>query len=301
MNRYLLFAVLLVLSCLDGYSQFNPDLDATKGRRKSATMRDDQLWHHETARTSYRKAGNVSVLTASRVGITERMELSTYLAADFFQPNVMLKCRWNSDPKLWFFSSRFNIGSAYPGLFYAQKHDKEKFVRREDKLPLAIEFGHELMISRRFSGDVNCTDGSDYLILTASLGTYMGAAFREGSVPQIPRHFLANRSEVLLDNDFLASLKIWADWRMLKWANMHCGVRLFNWSFDRNFAFEFQAEAEGFIVNEFSVKLGGALSIANYESVSRKVGAVPIVDLVYYFGKRKSKERDLFNPNGKLY
>lgn len=293
----LIFALTI---CLPLFAQFNQDLDATKGRRK-ASSRDDQIWHPEAANVSYKRAGNVSLTTASRYGLTENWELSTYLAFDFFQPNVMAKYRWTRHPKFWYLSSKINIGNAYPGLKFAQKHGYESFATSEDTLPVVGEFGHELILSRAISSDVNCSDGSIWLILTASLGTYWGIEMRSGTLGLIPYHFLANRSEVLTNRGFLASLKLWADWKATNWLLVHGGMRFHNRSLERNFAFELQAEAEVFVIPEFSARVGGALSLANYPGVDKKVGGVPIVDLTYYFGKRKSKERDLFNPNGRLY
>ena len=137
--------------------------------------------------------------------------------------------------------------------------------------------------------------------MTASLGTYYGIQLKNGTVEQLPAHFLANRCVVLIDNDFLAELKLWADYKACDWCNLHGGMRFHNWSFDRNLAFELQFEAEAFVRPALSVRLGGALSIANYESTKHKIGAVPMIDVTYYFGQKNDHERSLFNPNGKLY
>ncbi len=294
----IVFFLLAITS--QAYSQFNPNLDAIKGRRR-AQLRDDVLWHAETARTNARRTGNVSITSASRLGLAERLELSTYLAFDFFQPNLMLKYRWNKAPQEWYFASKMNIGNAYTGLKFAQRQGYTDYVAADDVIPKVVELGHEFIVSRQFSTDANCSDGKEWLILTASVGTYFGIEVSEGTVQQLPYHFLANRSMVLIDNDFLVSLKLWADWKVANWFNLHGGMRFYNWSLDKNFAFELQAEAEAFVTGALSVKLGGAFSAANYERTKHRVGGIPMVDITYYFGKKSGNERSLFNPNGKMY
>lgn len=298
--KKIITAILVVIATIHTSAQFNPNLDEIKGRKRGQ-MRTDLLWHHETANTVARHAGNASITTASRFGLTNRWELSTHLAFDFFQPNIMAKYRWNAKPKEWYFASKINLGTAYTGLKFAQQQGFTDYVEDTDTIPKVAEIGHEFIVSRRFTRDANCSDGSEWLILTASVGTYFGVEFDEGTVKQLPYHFLANRSMVLIDNDCLVSLKLWADWKATNWLNLHGGMRFHNWSFDKNFAFELQAEAEAFITNALSFRLGGAFSAANYERTKHKIGAIPIVDITYYFGKKSDSERSLFNPNGKLY
>lgn len=297
------FLILLALVCsIKAYGQFNPNLDGSKGYRKNTFSRDDLLWHHETARTSYKKAGNVAITTASRYGLTERWELSTYLGFDYFMPNIMAKYRWNrnANPKKWFFASRLSALSGFPGLKFAQ-NNKESWVKADDVIPVTVELGHEFIASRRFTSDLNCSDGSDYLILSAGIGTYGSFKTKDGTVLPIPEHFLANRCVTMIDRDFILCGKLWADWKALNWLNLHGGMRLYNWSMDDNFAMEIQAEAEARLLGGLSVKLGGAFSAANYKNTRKHVGGLPLVDIVYYFGSKKGTEKNLFNPNGKLY
>ena len=298
-SLFVIAAFLLVSTNIS--AQFNIDLDANKGQRRSTTKRDDILWHPETANTQYRHAGNVSLTTASRFGISDRIELSTYLAFDYFQPNIAVKYRWNAKPKNWIFSSKINFGNAYPGFKYAQKNEIKDFIDIDAKIPFVLESGHEFLVSRRFTRDKNCSDGSEWLILTASIGTYWGNDIKSGTVTQTPKHFLANRSMVLIDNNFLGSLKLWADWQTLNWLHLHGGMRFHHWSERKSFAYELQTECEIFITPALSTRAGFAFSAANYKSVKNVCGVLPIVDFTYYFGKKKSDERSLFNPNGVLY
>mgnify|MGYP006988918131 CR=1 FL=1 len=299
MKRILTILIATTTLC-EAFAQFNPDLDAIKGRRR-AQVRNDLLWHPEAANTTARHAGNASITTASRFGLTDRWELSTFLAFDFFQPNLIAKYRWTAKPKNWFLASKINVGYAYPGLKFAQQRGYTDYVTATDKLPQVVELGHEFIVSRRFAHDANCSDGSEWLILTASIGTYYGIEVKEGTIEQLPAHFLANRCIPLIDNDILISLKLWCDYKTTNWLNLHGGMRFHNWSFEKNFAFELQAEAEAFITPIFSIRLGGAFSAANYKSTRHKVGGIPMIDLTYYFGKKNDHERNLFNPNGKLY
>ncbi|MCQ2229645.1 MAG: hypothetical protein MJZ13_07865 [Bacteroidales bacterium] len=299
--RFASALIALVVCAIDASAQFNIDLDSSKGQRRSASKRDDILWHSEAANTQYSHAGNISLLTDSRFGLNDRLELSTFLAFDFFQPNIAAKYRWNAKPKQWFVSSKVNLGNAYPGMKFAQDHDKTDYIDTIAKIPVVGEIGHELIVSRRFNRDVNCSDGSEWLILTASLGTYWGIDIKSGTVSQIPKHFLANRSMVLIDNNFLCSLKLWADWQMFNWMHLHGGMRFHHWSEKKSFAYELQAEGEVFLTTTMSARLGFAFSAANYKSTKQSCGIIPIADFTYYFGKKKSNERSLFNPNGTLY
>lgn len=301
-SKYILSIVCIAFLSIDTFAQFNKDLDSQKGHRRSNTRRDDLLWHSEAANTQYRHAGNASLTTATRWGVTDRIELSTFAAFDFFQPNLAMKFKWNAlPPDEWFFASKINIGNAYPGLHFAQTHNKTELVNPDAKLPIVGELGHEFIVSRRHTTDLNCSDGSEWLIITTSIGTYWGIDFKDGNVTQIPKHFLANRSMVLIDNNFLLSFKLWGDWKVLNWLLLHGGTRFHHWNEKKAFAFELQAEGEVFITTDFSARAGVAFSAANYKSTAHKCGAVPIVDFTYYFGKKKSDERSLFNPNGKLY
>lgn len=331
----LLILMLLLAGRLE--AQFNVDFDATKGISTRA-RRTDQLWHAETARTAARGNGNISLTTASRYGITDYLEVSTYLGFDFFQPNVALKYQWNHRERRsrvrsswrsyagegpekirpnrktksieyygrnnsysgvaespWYFASKLNVGNAYTGLKFAQESGYTDYVGAGDALPVVVELGHEFMASYAFSQDKNCSDGSEWLILSGSVGTYYGIEISEGSVLELPYHFLANRGDVLIGDNFLLGLKGWVDWKWFGNLFLHGGFRVHNRNFDGGkWDVEVQGELEWLPSSLVSVRVGVVGSVAKYERVDSRVGVIPILDLTVYLGKPRIRENRLF-------
>lgn len=262
-----------------------------------AGMRDDILWHAEAANVVYRHAGNLSLLSASRWGLTERVELSTYLALDVARPTVYVKALWKVYDKRWFLASRFDIANGYPGMRLGQKLGMNQFIREEAGIPLVFELGHELLLSRAWFTDQNCSDGSVYLILTAGLGLYGSYNFSDNDdLLQVPRHFLANRGETLVGSGFRGRLKLWADGRLTSRINLHGGIAYHFGTFSHHHSVELQAEGEYFFSSKLSGKLGFLTSFGNYARVEKNAAIWPIIDVTYYFGKRDLSGRSqLFN------
>lgn len=299
--RFSLVVISLFFAIM-AFAQFNPDHDKGRGTKREATKRDDLIWHPEAANVQYRHSGNISILTASRFGLNERWELSSYLGFEFWQPNAALKFLWNYGTNVWYFASKVNVATAVPGLRYARTKGFSDYVRPDDEIGNTFELGHEFLVSRAFSRDQNCSDGGKWLIVTGSIGTYFGVRNGDrGTVQQLPYHFVANRGMTLINSNSLFAAKLWADWQASGWLLIHGGLRAHNWSMRKNFDVELQAEAEFVFTTRFTARAGGAFSFANYERTKYQCGAIPIVDITYYFGKKKAKERDLFNPNGRLY
>lgn len=281
--------------------RYGTDLGSVKrflnGLRGKEKLRDDVLWHAEGANVVYRGAGNVSLLSASRYGVTEKLELSTYLAEDVARPTVYAKALWMTFNKRWFVSSRFDIANAYPGLSLAKRFEVERVIRPGADAPLVFEVGHELLVSRAWFTDPNCSDNSAYLILTGGIGLYGGIKCVDGDTLYQPRfHFLANRSETLIDNGFRARLKLWVDGRLTGRIYAHGGIAYHTGFFSKHHAVELQAEGEFFITSRWSAKIGVLTSFAHYEGVDSHAGVWPIVDVTYYFGHRsKAGQSNLFD------
>lgn len=265
-------------------------------RRDFIGVRDDILWHAEGANVVYRGAGNVSLLSASRWGMTERVELSTYVALDVARPTLYVKALWKVYDKRWFLSSRFNVANAYPAMRIGQRLGLNGFIHEEAEIPVVFELGHELLLSRAWFTDLNCSDGSVYLIVTGGLGLYGGYNFSDAEdLPQVPRHFLANRGETLVGSGFRGRLKVWADGRLTDRLALHGGMAYHFGTFEHHGALEIQAEGEYFFSYRLGVKLGFLTSFGNYERVEKGAAIWPLVDVTYYFGKRDvSKRSSLF-------
>lgn len=275
----------------EGKSQLN-------GLRGLFKLRDDLLWHAEAANVVYRGAGNASLLSASRYGLTERLELSTYLVEDVIRPTIYAKVLWKTfDRKKWFLSSRFDLANAYPGMSLAQSMEVERVIKPTvEKIPLVFEVGHEMLLSRAWYTDPNCSDGSVYLIMTGGIGLYGGIRCVKGdTIDQSRFHFLANRSETLIDNGFRARLKFWVDGRLTGRLYAHGGVYYHTGLFTKHHAVELQGEAEFFFSSKISAKVGFLTSFAHYSGIEKHAAIWPIVDVTYYFGQRnKTSVSDLF-------
>lgn len=271
-------------------------------RRGFSKLRDDILWHAESANVVYQGAGNVSLLSATRYGMTDRLELSTYLVEDVIRPTVYAKVLWGVfDRKKWFVSSRFDIANAYPGLSLAQSLEVDRIIKQDVDIPLVFEVGHEILLSRAWYTDPNCSDNSVYLILTGGLGLYGGINCMKADTLEQPRfHFLANRSETLIDNGFRARFKFWVDGRLTNRIYAHGGIYYHTGFFSKHHAVELQGEAEFFFSNRISAKLGFLTSFAHYRGIDKHAAIWPIVDVTYYFGKRnKSEQTSLFDRKAK--
>lgn len=282
-------------------SRFGTDIGSSKiklnGLRGLFKLRDDMLWHAEGANVVYHGAGNISLLSASRYGVTERLELSTYLVEDVARPTIYAKALWGVfDKKKWFVSSRFDIANAYPGMSLAKRMEIERVIRPDAKVPLVFEVGHELVVSRAWYTDPNCSDNSVYLILTGGIGLYAGIRCAKGDTIDQPRfHFLANRSETLIDNGFRARFKFWVDGRLTGRLYAHGGIYYHTGFFSKHHAVELQAEGEYFLSSKLSLKAGFLTSFAHYRGISSHAAIWPIVDVTYYFGQRnKSAQGSLF-------
>lgn len=260
--------------------------------RKLAGLRDDVLWHVEAANVTYPMAGNASLLSASRLGLTERLEFSSYLLFDVGRPTLHAKILWHVFDKRWFLSSRINVSNAYPAMSLARSHGLNGLIREEAEIPLVFEVGHEALLSRGWFSDPNCSDGSVYLILTAGLGVYGGFKFNNvEDLDQAPRHFLANRGETLISDGFRGRLKFWADAQLMGRINVHGGLSYHFGSFTKHHAVELQLEGEYFFTARLSGKLGFLTSFANYRRVDRGAAIWPMLDVSYYFGGRNTRRQ----------
>lgn len=271
---------------------------ATKKRQqkvKFTQRRDDYLWHEESAGTVSKRCGNLSLLSASRYGVNDRVTLSTFLVQDVVRPALYCKVLWKVLNKRWFFASRFGVENAYPGMRLCQKH--ELFgVSPDFEPPMAFELSHEFLATYGFFRDANCSDGSLWLALTGGLAFFGSINFRNcPDLEQLEWHFIANRGETLVGDGFRGHLKVWADWKINPRWSVHGGPFLHFGGFRKHAAFELRAEGEFFINALFSVKAGGFLSCANYERVKSKIGGLPMVDFTWYFGKAKLRGKELFD------
>ncbi len=306
--KYLLICTFFLLFWHKADAQYDPDYEGRFNQNldaittKALVSRDDLLYHAETAYTTYKGAGNVSLLSETRVAVSNKWELSTRLAADIVAPMLALKRLWFSDNRHnWYISSKFNIQSAYTGYRLAQKKGYDKFVEPDIKIPIVGEFGHEFLITYAKRGDLNCTKGDAYLLFTFGFGTYLGINFNSTTLQQPEYHLLANRTATLIDNGNIIRFKLWADGILNNWLIAHGGIFFYTGSLEKAFATEIHGELEAFIFKTLSFKVGFMSSFAKYNNVKTRAFIVPMADISVYFGKKRNRDHSLFSPTGRLF
>ncbi len=292
---------MLLLFSIEAFAQFNKDLDAINGIGVGTKYRDDLLWSSEAANVTPRHKGNVSVFWPSRYGLTRKVELSTSLAGDVFRPKIDVKYLFYENDT-WYLAHKAGIATAYTGLKMAQNNGYDEIVDSLATVPLVGEVSYEFIASRVCRTDLNCSDGSPWLIITFSFANYVGIGLDgNDDLAQVRKHFLANRGETLVGSGYTGRLKIWVDALVKDWLFVRGGTLFYGGTFKKHFAFELHALGEAMITRRFSASAGVMLSVANYENVSSKVGVFPMVDLAFYIGKKARKQSTLFDPSGRKY
>ncbi len=298
-----LLLLLLALISVSASAQFNKDLDKINGLGVGTRYRDDVLWSNESAGIVPKRKANVSLCTPTRYGIARDWELSTSIVGDVFRPKIEAKNQFHSSSHTWYFAHKMGLATAYTGLKIAQNNGATSIVDSVATIPLVGEASYEIMASHVYRTDLNCSDGSPWLILTFSLTNYVGFPI-DGSddLPQIRRHFLANRGESLTKGwGYVGRLKIWVDALVQDWLYVRGGTFFYSGTFKKSFAFELHAFGEFMITPRFSASAGAMLSAANYRDVDKKVSVLPMVDLTCYIGHKARKTSLLFDPSGRKY
>lgn len=251
------------------------------------------LWHSECAGTVARESGNLSLIGATRYGLTSNLELSTHLAFDYWIPNISLKKIWRRDE--WVVSSRHTLASATPGMQWTRRHGHFDLVA-DEPVPFILSTTNELLVSRPFIDRQGCNGSQPWLILTASVSFSFGVPFGGYEGREMQAHFLANRGEALAGQGFYGCLKARADWQMLPQAVLRGGVRYFSGSFSGRHSVELDAGLEYFLRSRLSVSGGCMFSMAGYNGLNR-VGFLPFLDLSWYFGHHDAMQTGLFEKN----
>lgn len=258
---------------------------------KQNDSRDDLLWHSETANTVYDGAANISLINASRYGLKPGLELSTYLPLNYWVPNLYLKKRWRNDD--WYVSSKHGLYSATLGLNWLNDRNHTSIIDHAEKIPFILSMNNELTVSRLVMNNERCGRDKPYIIFTGGIGVDFGVPFGESDLGELKGHFLANRSPALTGSGYTAYLKLRADWQMTQMLMLGGGFKYFRGNFSGNGALEHSAELRALVLPRLSLSVGYALSFANYTDAN-KVGALPFIDITYYFGKRQGRQKGLF-------
>lgn len=285
-----------MLIALSTKAQFNEDLDAAFGDVNALTRRDDQIWSSESANVVYKEAGNVSILSDSRYGMSDFWEISTNLGSAIWVPRVSVKRLMKVVNRKNYFAIKGSASTAISGYSIARNHHYDKLINQDDDLPFVLDLTGELIYSRAFRNDPNCAKDNVWLVLSNSISLDTGFDLNGKKVKQAGYQFLANRSGAWRDWGVYLRVKVWADWLVNSWLIVRGGLKYYYGTFVGHDALEGQVEAEAFLTGRLSFKAGGILSYANYNTVDKDFAAYPMVDITYYFGKKvSSREGRLFD------
>ena len=281
----------------DAYEK-NKDVNAFNpvqpmGSRESKA-RDDMFWNSESANTVYRSSGNLSLLTPSRYGIKQDLELSTVLGYDLWVPNLMIKKRWYNDKLI--ISSRHGLYSGTPGFHGAQNNGLYYYVDSLATIPFVLSVRNELFFSYAIYHDVGCIQKQPFVILTLSGGADFGIPFGESTMTELRHHFLTNRSPALTGQGVTGYVKARGDWKAYDYLYIGTSFNFFFGNFTGNWSFENRTEMQTFITPSFSLSVGLSFSAGQYNIPSKSNTAIlPFFDISWYFGQRESRQKGLFN------
>ncbi len=266
---------------------FNPVQQMGAGDHRERT---DYIWSASSAATSYKNAGNLSITSPSRLGIGANMELSSWMALNYYAPNLFVKKEHLR--KKWHLSTLHGIYSATPGLSYAKNGGDTFLADSLTNAPLIISIKNQIIISRPFYNTLNCNTGQPYLILSGGVAFDFGIPFGDEEI-FIPReHLIAPRSEAYSAKGWLITAHVHADWELTSSIIGRATIRMLNSSSTVTPAFEQQTSIEVFFSRHFSGSLGYLLSAGSFDQGTFKIW--PFLDICYYFGKKKERERELF-------
>ena len=278
-------------------AEANPFAVMPKSGRSGVEARDDLLWRAESGNTVYPGSGNISFIEPSRYGITDGLELESYLSICRWVPNAFIKKRWAEGK--WCVASRHGLYTATPGYRYFHDRGNTTFARDTTLIPWIAATKNQLIFSRTYRDYMGCQGSRPYLIISFGVGVDAGIPLSDNELTETPKHFLVNRSMALAGLGYAAHLFVRGDYQLNPAWVFSGSLKYFRGNFSGHNAFEQQFTAEGFVTNNISMSLGVALSEASYNSLST-VGIAPIVDLCWYFGNKKGREIGLFDKSFKF-
>ncbi|MFO8001895.1 MAG: hypothetical protein R6U46_11670 [Marinilabilia sp.] len=257
---------------------------------RSGDSRDDHIWAASTAAVSYHKAGNISITSPSRYGISSRTELLSWLGLTPWVPNIFFKRQISGGD--WWISSLHGVYTSYPG-FKRVEQGRDTFLA--DSLlvvPEVVSLKNELLLSRPFYSGIDCRPGQPYLVLSASLGIDVGLPLSEGDVWLEKKHFFTPRSKAYSGEGWMMALSVRADWQASRNLFLRGELRALAGNFPGNPGWEHQASGEYFLLNNISVSGGYVVGFG--DSGASNPGLLPFIDVSFYFGNKQSRKSGLF-------
>lgn len=253
-------------------------------------IRDDHIWSAATAATSFSKAGNISLSSPSRYGLSQGFELQSWLALNFWAPNLFFKREISR--KRWWISSLHGIYSSFPGLNRVEQGKDTFLADSLSGVPIVMSFRNQLLLSRPFFDMLDCNPHQPYLVVSGGLALDYGIPFGDDEVFLDEEHLFTPRSASYLGEGWLITLSLRADWEILSYLYGRGELRVFTGEFASRFSLEQQASLEFFPTRNFSVSGGFLTALGNFGS--NRVSILPFFNLSFYFGKKQGRKRGLF-------
>ncbi len=268
------------------YNKFNKLVPM--GSRVS-TDRNDFIWSYETANVVPTRGGDISLIGPSRISLRTDLEIGSSLASIPFIPMVFIKKKWKDDE--WIVSSRHQLYSYYPLLYWLDKKENYKIIPEGNTIPQVLGIKNELIISRAFNKELNCGGVKQpFLIATLGVGYDYGLAFEGTDSTKVDNKFLIPRTGVVLGNNGFFQLRLQGDLYLNKGMFLTVAARGLLSDIDYEYSIEQNSSVRFMLSPRFSVNLGYWLSLGkgNGDFI------VPAIDLTFHFGQRASRDKGLF-------
>ena len=259
--------------------------------QRSRDSRNDHVRSASTASVSYPGAGNISLTTPSRYGSGGNVEWLSWLGFMPWTPNLFFKRQISADRE-WLVASLHGAYTSYPGLQRVQ-NEKDSFLAESvSGNPNVIAVRNQIITSRLFYDPVSCNPRQPYLMLSASLGVDFGLPLTDEDVYLDERHFFTPRSMAYNGEGWFAVLALRGDWQMNPYLFLRGGFRTLTGNFSGIVTWEQHSAVEYFLSPGISVSGGYTLGFGNVGS--SPFGFLPFLDLSFYFGKKQTRRRSLF-------
>jgi hypothetical protein len=254
-------------------------------------IRDDYIWAAATAATSYHYAGNASITSPSRYGLSQGLELQSWLGLAYWAPNLFVK-REIIRGKTYWVSSLHGAYTSWPGLYHVSKGSDSFLADSLSGVARVLSLKNQLLVSRPFYSTIDCNPNHPFLVVSAALSVDYGLAINKEEVFIGEQHFLTPRSASYAGKGWLATLALRGDWQMQSFLIGRAEIRALMGDFSSDVAFEQQTSVEYFPLSNFSISGGYLVGMANLGS--GKFGFWPFVDISFYFGSKQGRKRGLF-------
>ena len=267
---------------------FNPLQSFGQGPRDA---RNDYIRSASTASLSYPGAGNISLTTPSRYGTGGNVEWLSWLGLMPWAPNLFFKRPISADRE-WLVSSLHGVYSSYPGLQKVYKGKDSFLADSVSGNPKVISLRNQIITSRLFYDPASCNPRQPYLILSASLGVDFGVPLSDQDFYLDERHFFTPRSMAYNGEGWIAVLALRGDWQINPYLYLRGGIRSLTGNFEGIISWEQHGAVEYFLSSGISFSGGYTLGFGNVGPSA--FGFLPFLDFSFYFGKKQTRRRALF-------